>query len=35
MIRQQDPDGAVSEFVYNDKGQKVLARDALGGETSY
>ncbi len=35
LIRQQDPDGAVSEFVYNDKGQKVLARDALGGETRY
>ncbi|MFM5080216.1 RHS repeat-associated core domain-containing protein [Aeromonas veronii] len=35
LIRQQDPDGAVSELVYNDKGQKVLARDALGGETRY
>ena len=35
LVRQQDPDGAVLEYVYNDQCQKVLARDALAGETRY
>lgn len=35
LVRQQDPDGAITESAYNAKGQKVLVRDPLGAETHY